>query len=36
MGCLAETCAYWTGDGCACQLLDIEPRDMGAADPEEW
>lgn len=23
--CYAEMCGNWTGQGCACQLLDVEP-----------
>lgn len=23
--CYAEMCGNWTGDGCACAVLDIEP-----------
>lgn len=25
-GCDQELCAHWTGQGCACDLLDIEPH----------
>lgn len=25
MSCLAETCANWTGSGCACAVMDVEP-----------
>lgn len=34
MRCLAEDCRYWTGDGCACAFLDIEPEwaDVGPTD----
>lgn len=29
-GCDQELCAYWTGNGCACSLLDIErPEGFG-------
>jgi hypothetical protein len=24
--CLAETCAHWTGHGCACAVMDVEPE----------
>lgn len=26
--CLAESCGNWTGDGCICQVLDLEPVDV--------
>jgi hypothetical protein len=26
MSCLAETCANWTGFGCVCSALDVEPE----------
>lgn len=26
--CLAETCRYWTGDGCVCRALDIDPEEV--------
>lgn len=26
MSCRAELCIYWTGQGCVCQLLDLEPE----------
>lgn len=26
MSCLAETCAHWTGFGCVCSALDVEPE----------
>lgn len=25
-GCNQELCAYWTGDGCICRVLDIDPE----------
>jgi hypothetical protein len=25
--CLAETCVNWTGDGCICAVLDLDPVD---------
>jgi hypothetical protein len=38
--CLAELCANWTGDGCACRVFGIEPeRDTWAdfeTDPNQW
>lgn len=27
MSCEAEDCPFWTGDGCACQLLDLDDSD---------
>lgn len=38
MKCLAETCANWTGHGCACAVMDIEsacmPCLMGETCPD--
>jgi hypothetical protein len=45
MSCLAETCANWTGHGCACAVMDVVPvcvpclmgetcRDHGHAEDE--
>lgn len=25
MKCQAELCAWWTGDGCICEVMDLEP-----------
>jgi hypothetical protein len=25
MDCEGELCAHWTGSGCLCELLDLEP-----------
>lgn len=25
MTCEMEMCSHWTGDGCACSVLDLEP-----------
>jgi len=30
--CLAEFCANWTGDGCICQVLDLDPVDARPAE----
>ena len=30
--CLAELCRYWTGDGCACRVFDIEPENVAEGD----
>lgn len=32
--CLAETCANWTGQGCICEALDIEPVDL--SESSDW
>lgn len=26
MACEAELCVNWTGQGCACEFLDLEPQ----------
>lgn len=31
MSCQAEMCPYWTGQGCACDVLAIEPEDREQA-----
>jgi hypothetical protein len=30
--CLAEDCANWTGFGCVCAFLDLEPIDVRATE----
>ena len=25
--CNMELCEFWTGDGCICRVLDLEPRE---------
>jgi hypothetical protein len=33
--CYAETCKYWTGDGCICEVMDIDDDDR-EVNPDEW
>lgn len=33
--CLAELCGNWTGDGCICQVLGLEPVDLSPATPAD-
>lgn len=32
-GCRAEVCAFWTGHGCACEVLDL---DSVLVEHERW
>lgn len=34
MNCEAELCPYWTGQGCACQVLDLKVFEYAEPDPE--
>lgn len=36
--CAAEQCLNWTGQGCICEVMDLEPETTGEEDDEglEW
>lgn len=33
-GCEAELCSYWTGQGCVCEVMGIDPTECKCGHPK--